>query len=272
MVALMFRYILLLFFVLFFNISCGLPDITGVYQEMNQPIITKVVPGNNQLTVYFSAQNNEPAFSGYNIYFGDNLNRRKYTLYNQQKNRPTMIEQKSQVVKEYSYTIKVGEYYSTNANDIITLTSTDLQNGVPLYVFVSSYQITPSAESSYYDDFAIMATPRPEELGRTIVAGSTITGVVNIIQLINENGKLLFRNVSGGGIIRVAGKSLDDVIIPPEEGYSTSDVDVVEDRLYLIKNTSGSDSYYSKILVKSISESSIVVDYAYQISANILSY
>lgn len=268
----MFRSILLLFFILLFSISCGLPDVTGISQEINQPIITKVVPGNNQVTVYFDAQNNEPAFSGYNIYFGDNLNRRKYTLYNQQKNRPTLIEVKTTTVQSYSYTIKVGEYYSTNGNDVNTLTTTDIQNGVPIYVFVSAYQITPSAESSYFDDFSKMATPRPEELNKTISVGSKITGTRDIVELVSNNGTLSLKNVSGGSIMRVAGDSLDDVVIPPEQGYSTADIDVVANRLYLVKNTEGSDSYYSKIFVRSASGNSIVVDYAYQISANILSY
>ena len=53
-------------------LSCGLPDVTGVTLELNQPYITKVIPGNNKLTVEFEAQNNEPSFSGYNIYFGEN--------------------------------------------------------------------------------------------------------------------------------------------------------------------------------------------------------
>ncbi len=273
----MFRSILLLFFILLFSISCGLPDVTGISQEINQPIITKVVPGNNQVTVYFDAQNNEPAFSGYNIYFGDNLNRRKYTLYNQQKNRPTLIEVKTTTVQSYSYTIKVGEYYSTNGNDVNTLTTTDIQNGVPIYVFVSAYQITPSAESSYFDDFSKMATPRPEELNKTISVNGKITGTRDIVELVNGNGngngKLEFKNTANGSIMRVAGDSLDDVVIPPEQGYSTANIDVVANRLYLVKNTEGGDSYYSKIFVRSVNgTSSIVVDYAYQISANILSY
>ena len=63
-------------------ISCGLPDVTGITLELNQPYITKVIPGNNKITVEFEAQNNEPSFSGYNIYFGDSTNPRKYRLYN----------------------------------------------------------------------------------------------------------------------------------------------------------------------------------------------
>ena len=47
-------------------VSCGLPDVTSITQEMNQPFITKLTPGDNKITVEFQAQNNEPAFSGYN--------------------------------------------------------------------------------------------------------------------------------------------------------------------------------------------------------------
>ena len=61
-------------------VSCGLPDVTGITLELNQPYITKIIPGDNQLTVEFEAQNNEPSFSGYNIYFGDSTDPRKYKL------------------------------------------------------------------------------------------------------------------------------------------------------------------------------------------------
>ena len=54
-----------------------------------------------------TTQNNEISFSGYNIYFGDSTNPRKYKLYNQQKALPTMQETTSQVVKKYSFTIVI---------------------------------------------------------------------------------------------------------------------------------------------------------------------
>ena len=73
-------FISILFFNIMFTISCGLPDITSIYQEMNQPFITKLIPGPNKVTVEFQAQNNEPAFSGYNIYFGDSVNPQNYTI------------------------------------------------------------------------------------------------------------------------------------------------------------------------------------------------
>ncbi len=147
-------FISILFFNIMFTISCGLPDITSIYQEMNQPFITKLIPGPNKVTVEFQAQNNEPAFSGYNIYFGEKVNPQKYKLYNQQKTRPTIINKNSQNITSYSYTIGVGSYYSTGGDsEVTTLTASEIPNGIPIYVWVSAYQITPQHESIYYETY-----------------------------------------------------------------------------------------------------------------------
>ena len=148
-------FISILFFNIMFTISCGLPDITSIYQEMNQPFITKLIPGPNKVTVEFQAQNNEPAFSGYNIYFGDSVNPQKYKLYNQQKTRPTIITKNSQNITTHSYTIETGSYYSTGGDsEVTTLTQSEIQNGIPIYIWVSAYQMTPQSESSYsYDNY-----------------------------------------------------------------------------------------------------------------------
>ena len=109
-------FISILFFNIMFTISCGLPDITSIYQEMNQPFITKLTPGPNKVTVEFQAQNNEPAFSGYNIYFGDSVNPQKYKLYNQQKTRQTIITKNSQNITTHSYTIETGSFISRSSH------------------------------------------------------------------------------------------------------------------------------------------------------------
>ncbi|PTY40519.1 hypothetical protein [Brachyspira hampsonii] len=256
-------------------ISCGLPDVTGVTLELNQPYITKVIPGNNKITVEFEAQNNEPSFSGYNIYFGDNTYPRKYRLYNQQKALPTLIETKSTVTKKYSFTIETGSYFSTNSSDISTLKDSDLNNGIPIYVWVSAYQITPQLESYYYyDNFVQMGTPRPDALNQTITANSTINlEGRDLARLINNNGVLYFQNVNNTSMMMVSGTSLDDVVVPPENGYGNIDLQVKANRLYLIKITEGNNAYYGKIYVRSVNgTSSIIADYCRQISANILSY
>lgn len=255
-------------------ISCGLPDVTGVTLELNQPYITKVIPGNNKITVEFEAQNNEPSFSGYNIYFGDSTNPRKYRIYNQQKSLPTIVETTSQTVKKYSFTIQVGNYYSENNSDIYTLKENDLNNGIPIYIWIAAYQITPNLESYYYyDNFVKMGTPRPDALNQTVNAGSTINiSGRDLATLINSGGTLYFQNVSGGSMMMVSGSSLDDVVVPPENGYGNINLQVKANRLYLIKLTSGSDAYYGKIYVRSVSGTSATIDYCRQISANILSY
>lgn len=261
-------FISILFFNIMFTISCGLPDITSIYQEMNQPFITKLIPGPNKVTVEFQAQNNEPAFSGYNIYFGESVNPQKYKLYNQQKTRPTIINKNSQNITTYSYTIGVGSYYSTGGDsEVTTLTASEIQNGIPIYVWVSAYQITPQHESIYYFDYAQMATPRAETLN-TSVSGSITSGGKTLATL---SGALNIQN-STGGIQSRSATSLSDVTIPPTNGYSTAALTVEANKLYLTKTVDGNNSYYGKIFVKSVSGGSATVDYCLQTAADVLSY
>lgn len=260
-------FISILFFNIMFTISCGLPDITSIYQEMNQPFITKLIPGPNKVTVEFQAQNNEPAFSGYNIYFGEKVNPQKYKLYNQQKTRPTIINKNSQNITSYSYTIGVGSYYSTGGDsEVTTLTASEIPNGIPIYVWVSAYQITPQNESIYYFDYAQMATPRDESLNQT-VSGSIKVGNRELATL-----SVNYIQNSSGGIQSRSATSLSDVTIPPTDGYSTAALPVQPNQLYLTKTTDGSDSYYGKIFVRSVGTGTATVDYCLQTAANVLSY
>lgn len=267
-------FISILFFNIMFTISCGLPDITSIYQEMNQPFITKLIPGPNKVTVEFQAQNNEPAFSGYNIYFGDSVNPQKYKLYNQQKTRPTIINKSSQNITSYSYTIGVGSYYSTGGDsEVTTLQASDIPNGIPIYVWVSAYQITPQNESIYYFDYAQMATPRAEELNKQFSSGNSITSGNKTLATVSTSGtSLTFQSTSGGGIQSRSASSLSEVTIPPTDGYSTADLLVQQNQLYLTKTVEGNNSYYGKIFVKSVSGTTATVDYCIQLAADVLSY
>lgn len=266
-------FISILFFNIMFTISCGLPDITSIYQEMNQPFITKLTPGPNKVTVEFQAQNNEPAFSGYNIYFGEKVNPQKYKLYNQQKTRPTIINKNSQNITSYSYTIGVGSYYSTGGDsEVTTLTASDIPNGIPIYVWVSAYQITPQNESIYYFDYAQMATPRAETLNTTVSSGSTITSSKQLATLSGAAGNLTFQSTSGGGIQSRSASSLYEVTIPPTAGYLTTPLTVEANKLYLTKTVDGGKNYYGKIFVKSVSGTTATVDYCIQLAADVLSY
>lgn len=274
------KFNLLIILAPLFFISCGLPDVTGITQDMNQPFIVRTIPGDTKVTVVFEAQNNEPAFSGYNIYFGDSVNPRKYKLYNAQQNLPTMQEQRRETLKTYTYIIEPNLYYSTNSTDIGQLNQggVDIANGTPMYIWVGAYQISPTLESYYYyDNFVQMGTPRPEALNQNITVGSPIGGVGtpltrSLARVVNNGGILYFENVTGGSIQRQTATSLTDITIPPELGYVTSNLEIIADRLYLLKITEGGNSYYGKIFVKSVSGTSAVVDYCYQPSANILSY
>lgn len=262
------RLISLILAIIIFSVSCGLPDVTSITLEMNQPFITKLIPGPNSITVEFQSQNNEPAFSGYNIYFGDSVNPQKYRLYNSQKARPTISVKGSADITSHTYTIQAGSYYSQGSGEIQTLTDYELQQGIPIYVWVSAYQITPQNESYYYyDNYVKMATPRPESSG-SFSSGQTIT--LNR-QLATLSGSLNIQN-STGGIQSVSASSLSEVTVPPTNGYSTASLPVVAQQLYLTRTIDNGTNYYGKIFVRSVSGGSANVDYCLQTSGNILSY
>lgn len=256
-----------------FSVSCGLPDVTSITLEMNQPFITKLTPGSESITVEFIAQNNEPAFSGYNIYFGESVNPQRYRLYNSQKNRPTISAKGSGDITTYTYTIQAGSYYSEGSGEVNTLTASELANGTPIYVWVSSYQITPQNESSYYyDNYVKMATPRPQASG-SFSSGQSITLGASGRQLATvgtSGGNLTFQN-STGGIQSVSASSLDEITVPPTNGYSTTAMTVQANTLYLTRTIDNGTNYYGKIFVRSAGPPANV-DYALQTSGNILSY
>ena len=263
------RLISLILAIIIFSVSCGLPDVTSITLEMNQPFITKLIPGPNSITVEFQSQNNEPAFSGYNIYFGDSVNPQKYRLYNSQKARPTISVKGSADITTHTYTIQVGSYYSQGSGEILTLTDDELKQGIPIYVWVSAYQITPQNESYYYyDNYVKMATPRPETLGATVSGGNITLGSRVLATL---SGSLNIQNTTGG-IQSVSASSLSEVTVPPTNGYSTASLPVVAQQLYLTRTIDNGTNYYGKIFVRSASGSSANVDYCLQTSGNILSY
>ena len=265
------RLIRLILAIVIFSVSCGLPDVTSITLEMNQPFITKLTPHSESITVEFIAQNNEPAFSGYNIYFGESVNPQRYRLYNSQKNRPTISAKGSGDITTYTYTIQAGSYYSEGSGEVNTLQSSALQNGIPIYVWVSSYQITPQNESHYYyDNYVKMATPRPQASG-SFSSGQSITLGASGRILATVGTGLTFQN-STGGIQAVSASSLDEITVPPTEGYSTTAMTVQANQLYLTRTQANGTNYYGKIFVRSATTSSATVDYALQTSGNILSY
>ena len=253
-------------------LSCGLPDVTSIYLEMNQPFITKVISGDNKITIEFEAQNNEPAFSGYNIYFGDNVNPQKYRIYNSQKARPTISAGATDTPTKHTYTVESGCYYSEGSGEILTLTDSQLPNGIPVYVYVSAYQITPQNESYYYyDNYVQMACPRLEH-SATVSSGSSISVGSQTLATVSVSGTgLAFQNTTGGIQPRSA-NSLDDITFAPTTGYSTGEQTVNANTLYLVKVVDGGSSYYGKIFVRSVSGTSATVDYCIQSGADITNY
>lgn len=266
-----FKHIII--FLNIFIISCGIPDVTGITLDLNQPYIVEVIPGDGKVTIKFEAQNNEPAFSGYNVYFGDSFNPRKYMVYNQQLNLPTINALKSEVVNNFNFAIESGVYYSSNKTDIVTLNTGDIPNGTPIYVWISSYQISPMQESTYsYDNYVKSATPRPERLDVTVSSGTIEMDGVSIADIVSKSGNLYFENVTGGGMQVISGSALDNIVVAPKGGYMTNSFKIVEGRLYLIRVGSAAKFHYAKIFVKSVSPAQAVIDYCVQLSPNILSY
>lgn len=266
------KYILYILSILF--ISCGIPDVTSIRLDMNQPFITRLVPGDKKVTVYFESQNSEPAFSGYNIYFGDNLTPRRYKMYNQQQQLPSITSARSDVVNSFSYEIKIGGYFSTNNKNIYQLEDVNIPNGVPLYVWVSSYQITPASESSYYNNHIETATPRPELLNQTVSSGENviIEGGIVMLNVISKAGELYFKNTATSSIIEVSAKSLYDINLAPTNGYSPLDFKIKKDRLYQVKITTDNNNRYGKVFVRDVNATSALLDYCLQTTENIRSY
>lgn len=266
---------LLLLVLLLINYSCGLPDASTIGLDLNQPFIVDIKPGDENISIIFKSQNNEPSFSGYNIYFGDRVDPRIYKLYSPQSELPTISALHSEIPVTHEFVIEEGLYASTNNGEIFELGKELVANGVPIYVWISSYQIAPERESSYvYDYYVQTATPRQEVLDQTVAVGDTniIIDGNRLANIILVGGQLHFANVTAGEMqIRVA-NTLGSVSVPPLEGYAADSIPIIADRLYLIRLSAGANFRYGKIFVKSVTSTSAVIDYAFQTEDNILSY
>lgn len=154
-----------------------------------------------------------------------------------------------------------------------------MPNGIPIYVFVSSYQITPENESAYYyDNYVLMGCPRSETLNSTINSGQSITSgsgsdSKTLATVSGSGTSLTFQNTTGGIQTRAA-NSLNDVTYAPTDGYTTTTQTVSQNTLYLVKVTDSSsgNNYYGKIYVRNVNSGSVTVDYCLQSGANITNY
>lgn len=261
------KYITAFFFVVFL-ISCGAPDPSEIAVEINQPYITRVIPGVESVMVYFEAQNNEISFSGYNISFGDNVDYRKYRIVNDLGFFPTRTALRSDSINEYQFKIENNLYYK-GANNINP--RLEVANGIPMYILVTAYQISYERESPYaYSNFVVMACPRPESSG-VIDANKVIS--INGIEIATFDGSNLVPK-SGGGIQVRAGTSIYDVNTAPTNGYFTSPIQASQGGLYLTstKGNNNAESEYGKIYIKNISGTSIDIDFCLQTAKGITSY
>ena len=271
------KRIIFIFNIAFLFLSCGLPDASTIALNLNQPFIMRAMPGENSVTIEFKSQNDEPSFSGYNVYFGTDVEPRLYKIYSEQQQLPTIPANRSANITTHRFTIKEKLYATKQGEEGINeLDNGDVANGLPMYIWVSSYQIAPTRESSFVYDFHVAegVTPRYETIGQTIGVGVTMKIKENTMAtLVNTAGVLHLKNASSTMQMRTA-TSLTDVNTAPESGYSTDDLEVSAGRLYLIRKTVGSSTLYGKIFVRSVntSSSTIVVDYCLQTADGILSY
>lgn len=260
-------------------LSCGFPDASSIYVNLNQPYITRVSPGENELTIYFEAQNNEINFSGYNVYYGDDVYQKIYTIYDENDSKPTISASKSETVQQYEYTISIGANYSNTNGNTGRLQNSDLANGYPRYIVVTAYDLFNNQESSLaYDHFVALGIPRPELLNQTISVNGRFDSIhgLNLGTLINDNGTLKIQPSSGSAIRSQSASSLSSVNYPPTNGYSSDSIEARANTIYLL-TTESSDSekppYYSKIFIRSINgTSSVVVDYAVQTAVGLTNY
>jgi len=264
-------------------LSCGLPDTNTIALSLNEPFITRIIPESESITVEFVSQNNEPAFSGYNIYFSnDETKPRSYSIRNQQQRLPTISANGSGNIIRESFKIEVGLYSVRQGTEVIhTLDKGDLADGMPLYIWVTSYQITPVRESSLYnydedDGFIVGGTPRFEAIEQTVNVDGTMTIEENAMAtLVLDTGVLYFENEAGDSMQMRTASGLTDINTAPKEGYSADRLPVIAGRLYLIKLGAGDweNSMYGKIFVRSVNgTTSINVNYCLQTAPGILSY
>ncbi len=272
------KRIFFIFSIAFLFLSCGLPDASTIALNLNQPFITRAIPGENSVTIEFESQNDEPAFSGYNVYFGDDVNPRLYRIYNEQQQLPTISVNRSANIRKHRFTIEKKLYATKQGEEGVNeLDTSDLANGLPMYIWVSSYQIAPTRESSFTDDDFHIAegiTPRYEVIEETVTVNGTMEiQTHDMATLVNTGGTLYLRNASSTMQMRTA-TSLTDINTAPESGYTTGDLQVSAGRLYLIRKNVSGDILHGKIFVKSVNTttSTIVVDYCLQTANDILSY
>ena len=263
----------------FLFLSCGLPDASTISLNLNQPFIMRAIPGENSVKIEFESQNDEPSFSGYNVYFGTDVEPRLYRIYNEQQQLPTIDANRSANITRHSFTIKEKLYATKQGEEgIRELDNSDLANGLPMYIWVSSYQIAPTRESSFVYDFHVAEgiTPRYETIGATVTVSDNTMAIEThaMATLINTAGTLYLKNATGGSMQMRTATSLTDINTAPEDGYTTDDLEVFAGRLYLIRKTVGGSTLHGKIFVKSVNPatSSITVDYCLQTADGILSY
>lgn len=256
-------------------VSCGMQSPYDIAMQMSPPYVKKIVPGDGKLTLYIEGQNSESGFAGYNVYMSDDyVDITQVVLLNSALTIPTVDISRADDVSVSSFTVSNGTTYSAARSGLETniATAVSLDNGRIYYFWVSAYNGDLEYENSYASSYLVSSSPRPEVTDKIVSNGDIISlyGTSEHLKLTNSSGAFYFipqtdTYISDSGYAR----SLTNVIYAPEDGYYFYPVYVSTNRLYTVKTAS---TNYGKVYVKEVNSSYIVVDYAYQITAELRSY
>ncbi|MBI4976325.1 MAG: hypothetical protein HZC28_02525 [Spirochaetes bacterium] len=255
-------------------ISCGEQNPNEIPLALNVPHITRIVPGDGKITVYFQSQNNEPGFSGYNIYWSDDIAQlQNQLLLNETLSKPTIKAQASVIMQEYSFTVEHSiTYFKSTASSNTSATKVSLFNGLVYYFYVKAYNGQPEYESTFDSALTANGSPRPQTLSYRMDTNTGLTfgsGQVKVL-LTNDSGSLYFLPMSNG-IQHMGSGTLTSLTVAPANGYDTFPVIAAAGHLYAVRTAV---TNYAKIAVLStdISGAFAVIDYCYQPTAGVVSY
>ena len=256
-------------------VSCGEQNPNAVDLDLNRPFITRIVPGDKKLTIYFVAQNREYGFDGYNIYFADDRARiREQLVLSPTLVKPTIKADSTSSVVTYSFTIEHNVTSYKLASGAAAPGNVSIFNGVGYYFWVSAYRALPEKESVFDLNYTASAYPRPEILSYSAAenTGLSFPDAVGRLKFTNAGGFFCVMETNGGGVQDMGGaSSLADIVTAPTNGYSSSPCILHTGHLYAVET---STAVYAKIYVRSVAGTSnaAVIDYCYQPTANVTSY
>lgn len=266
-----------IFPIMLLMVACG-TDIGNVDLDMNRPYIEKVIPGDEEVTIVFKGQNAEYGFAGYNVFFSEYadgvISNMLLGTYNQ---IPTVeASRNSNSYQEFRYTMKNRDSYYRVRKDATSYETNvvSFDNGVLLYFWVASYNDISGKMSSYSSEYRKAGSARPEENNISVSTGDefSLYGLTPHISISNGGGALFLVPLSGmKGQDRgyVGNDGLSSLVVAPTEGYLELPLRILNGHLYAFV---GEQTNYAKIYIQSSTSTTAVIDYCYQISAQLEYY